>query len=76
MAEDSSTKQTPATIQAYFVIEKETKGALRFAEVDKEGKELDVAGSSVGTIYVRKSALEKAGFKGPKALRITIEQTG
>ncbi len=39
----------------HFAFEKETKGAVRYKEVDAEGK--DAFDAKIGTVYVRKSAL-------------------
>jgi hypothetical protein len=39
-------------------LEKETKGALRYMEVDPHGNvEVDLADALIGTLYVRKSAM-------------------
>jgi len=59
-----------------FTLERETPGALRYAEVDgKSGKPIDLKGPKgmdaavVGTLYIRKAALDG---KMPKSLSITI----
>ena len=58
-----------------FVIERETTGALRYAESDAKGKPIDLKGPKgmdaavVGTLYIRKAALDG---KMPKSLSITI----
>lgn len=46
-------------IKATFVIEKTTKGAVRYQEVadDDESNVLDFAEAKIGTLYVRKRAL-------------------
>lgn len=72
MAKETKTNSN-TTLQALFIIDRETKGALRFQEVDAEGTALDIAEASVGTLYIRKSALDKAGIKSPRGLKITIE---
>ena len=51
-----------------FVVEKETKGAVRFKEVDDTGA--DAFAPAVGTLYVRKSAMP--GGKIPQKLTVTI----
>lgn len=38
-----------------FTIEKETKGAVRYKEVDESGN--DAFAPEIGTLYVRKSAM-------------------
>ena len=50
----------PKEITLRFELEKETKGAVRYAEAGTE---------AVGTLYVRKSALPSPY---PKALAVTI----
>lgn len=50
-----------------FTIEKETKGAVRYAE-DKDALSEGV----VGTLYVRKSAFKELG-QIPQTLTLTIE---
>lgn len=51
-----------------FIVEKETKGAVRFKEVDAEGN--DAFAPVVATLYVRKSAMP--GGKIPAKLNVTI----
>ena len=41
-------------MEIHLVLEKETKGAVRYKEVPKRGEEI-----VVGTLYVRKDALDK-----------------
>lgn len=52
-------------IEAEFIFEKETKGAVRYKEVPKQGKIL-----ALGTIYIRKNALPSPF---PSNLVITVE---
>ncbi len=54
-----------------FVKERETKGAVRYQEVDGDGAPLTTAdaGCHIGTLYVRKSAL---GGKVPEKLKLEI----
>jgi hypothetical protein len=40
-------------------LEKETKGALRYQEVDEKGEVIEQAWAKIGTLYVRKSAFER-----------------
>ena len=56
-----------------FILKNETKGALRYEEVNKEtGAISRIEGTyAVGTIYIRKSALP-AG-KLPQALTVELE---
>jgi len=51
-----------------FAFEKETKGAVRFQEVGEDGK--PAFAPSIGTLYIRKSAL--ADGKIPQTLTVTI----
>lgn len=51
-----------------FVVEKETKGAVRYKEVDDHGA--DAFAPVVATLYVRKSAMP--GGKIPPKLRVDI----
>jgi hypothetical protein len=53
-------------------LEKETKGALRYQEVDEKGEPIEQASAKVGTLYLRKSSIEH-GAPFPKALRVTVE---
>ncbi|MCA1379445.1 hypothetical protein I6F34_01245 [Bradyrhizobium sp. BRP05] len=39
----------------HFVVEKETKGAVRYKEVNADGT--DAFAPQIGTLYVRKSAM-------------------
>jgi hypothetical protein len=52
-----------------FLLERETKGAFRYQEVDSNGRPLDLADATVGVLYVRKAAL---GAAKPKSLTVTI----
>jgi hypothetical protein len=52
-----------------FTVEKETKGAIRFAEINPENNETkDFSEAVVGTLYVRKHALDGT----PTTIRVTI----
>jgi hypothetical protein len=39
----------------HFIVEKETKGAVRYKEVDEKGE--DAFAPVIGTLYVRKAAM-------------------
>jgi hypothetical protein len=58
------------TKQLLFTLEKETKGALRYNEVDKDGKAIEHPDFAIGTLYLRKSAFP-APF--PQAIAVTVE---
>jgi hypothetical protein len=61
-----------ALIEAKFKLKQETKGALRYEEVDEKGIPVQQAWVKIGTIYLRKSALER-GAAYPQELRVTVE---
>jgi hypothetical protein len=42
-------------MEVRFKLEKETKGALRYQEVDDAGKAVEQASAKIGTLYMRKS---------------------
>ncbi len=52
-----------------FTLEKTTRGAVRYAELNDRGERVDQAESVIGTVYLRKSAL--AGDE-PKEITITV----
>ncbi len=45
--------------QIMFVLERETKGALRYQEVDDTGKPVEQVWAKIGTLYIRKTAFER-----------------
>lgn len=54
-----------------FHVEKTTPGAVRFKEVDDKGERVTIAdGASIGTLYIRKSAL---GTNVPEDITVTVE---
>jgi hypothetical protein len=55
-----------------FKLERETKGALRYQEVDDKGDPIEQAWAKIGTLYVRKSAFER-GTAFPQTLRVTVD---
>jgi hypothetical protein len=55
-------------IQITMSVDKVTKGAIRYAEKDAEGKATDTTG--VGAIYIRKTTL---GSTPPESIKVTIE---
>jgi hypothetical protein len=55
-----------------FKLEKETKGALRYQEVDDKGELIEQAWAKIGTLYLRKSAFAR-GTAYPQLLRVTVE---
>jgi hypothetical protein len=59
-----------ALIDAKFRFEQETKGALRYREVDEKG--IEQSGAKIGSLYVRKTAFEP-GAAYPQTLRVIVE---
>lgn len=56
-----------------MVLERDTKGAVRYQEVDEKGGNKDIAqGARIGTLYIRKSAFD--GKPIPKAIEVTINE--
>lgn len=53
-----------------FVIEKETKGAVQYKECKADGSMRSVSeGAAIGTLYLRKSALEG---RIPKTIQVEL----
>lgn len=61
--------------EVQFRLEKETKGALRYQEVDDKGEVVEQAWAKIGSLYLRKSALER-GAAFPQLLCVTVETVG
>lgn len=59
--------------QLFFKFKNDTKGALRYDEVDEKGnvRAGDADGAFVGTLYLRKAALKG---KVPKELTIDLDE--
>lgn len=47
-------------IDIRFQMERETKNAVRFQEIDAEGKVLDNDACQIGTLYIKKRAFKSA----------------
>ncbi len=59
------------TTKVQFVFEAETKGAFRFSEVNGNGEKVTMESATIGTIYLRKSAI---GTKLPdESLSVTLQ---
>jgi hypothetical protein len=58
-----------------FKLEEETKGALRYHEIDEKGQVIEQTRAKIGTLYVRKSAFARGGA-WPQELCVTIEPVG
>jgi hypothetical protein len=52
-------RRTGPCLQSKFGSNWETKGALRYQEVDEKGEVIEQAWAKIGTLYVRKSAFER-----------------
>jgi hypothetical protein len=61
---------TMTTMTLRFAFEKETKGAVRFQEVGEDGK--PAFAPSIGTLYIRKSALPDGKIPQTLTVMITI----
>jgi|TARA_R100000093_G_C1936557_1_gene70553 hypothetical protein len=55
-----------------FGLERETKGAVRYYELDSAGNAISIKdGADIGTLYIRKSALNGSV---PMLLEVTIQE--
>jgi hypothetical protein len=45
-------------ITAKLMFERETKGTFRYQEIDNAGEPVDFGQGKIGTLYLRKSAIE------------------
>ncbi len=68
--ETTMTKNNNGSIVLSFAVEKETKNAVRFMEVDDAGKQVEADKAKIGTLYVKKTAFE--GGKWPTTLAVTL----
>jgi len=59
-----------------FKLERETKGALRYQEIERDGRPVSIDSPAdvrmIGTLYVRKVAYPE---ETPKSLTVTVETT-
>ena len=62
-------------IEAKFTFERETKGAIRYQEIDAKGAIIEQPWCKVGALYLRKSAFDR-GAKFPRKLSVSIECEG
>ena len=64
-------KEPQMEYKLHFLFERETKGAVRYQEVDEHGKPATESfeGHVVGALYIRKTAIKQ---DPPKHLIITI----
>jgi hypothetical protein len=58
-------------MEVRFKLEEETKGALRYQEIDDKGEVIERTRAKIGTLYMRKTAFER-GSAWPQELRVTI----
>jgi hypothetical protein len=70
--EDKLKQGRVIVMEIRFKLEKETKGALRYQEVDDKGEVIEQAWAKIGTLYMRKSAFER-GASFPQTLRVTVD---
>ena len=66
------TNKTISVIAATFILERETKGAVRYQEVDDKDQPIEMTAAKIGTLYIRKTAFEVGG-NVPKRLIVTVE---
>lgn len=58
-----------AKVTATFVLEKPTKGAIRYQETASDGTKVSIGdGAKIGTLYIRKTALD-----GDQPQKIRVE---
>jgi hypothetical protein len=62
-------------IEAKLRFERETKGALRYQEVDDKGEAIEQVWAKIGTLYLRKSIFER-GAAYPRDLVVKVEASG
>jgi hypothetical protein len=61
---------------SYFRLSAETKATYKFEECQQDGSLLEYGRQKVGTLYVRKAAIEKVvGAAAPRMVTLTIELT-
>lgn len=59
MSEKKPAAKANGSFKAHFVLERETKGAVRYMQVNSNRTPLTIdAGAQIGTLYVRKSAFD------------------
>ncbi len=61
-------------IQVMMVQEKQTHGAIKYAEVGADGNVLKMQNSSIGTLYLRKTAFADGAF--PITITVQVESSG
>ena len=59
------------TFKAAFVLEKETKGAVQYKEVDEGLSDVKTEDYKIGTLYIRKTALEPPPW--PRAIVVEVK---
>jgi hypothetical protein len=62
-------------ITAEFVLERETKSALRYQEVDDKSQPVEMVWAKIGTLYIRKTAFQRR-VEPPNRLTVTVEAPG
>lgn len=55
-----------------FRLDKETKGAVRYCEVDEQGNPVQIIDGTIGAIYIRKDKLEGNKIPGRLTVQISI----
>jgi hypothetical protein len=62
-------------ITARFKLEKETKGAVRYQEVDDKGEPVEQIWAAIGSLYLRKTSFGR-GATYPATLKVIVEYGG
>lgn len=58
-------------IKLQFAFERETKGAVRYQELDVNGSV--AANYAIGTLYLRKSAIVTSGSTWPQKIEVEVK---
>ena len=59
MPKAAATASAQVNAPIRFKFQNETKGAVRYQEVDKDGKEVDAENQRIGSLYFRKAQFAK-----------------
>lgn len=63
-------KSNGTTVTCSFLFERETKGAVRYQEINAQGEPISTNdGAKIGTLYLRKSAL---GSDIPQKVSVSV----
>jgi hypothetical protein len=72
MATTKTKAANNGSFTCHFKLEKETKGAIRYMQVDEQGNPHGVdAGAQLGSVYIRKSAFKDGAAPAKITMVIT-----